>query len=160
MVKPQLVWMLDGQTNWGTHTVIQLYITHWIYSGQRSLKLCQKSPQLFHFLEEAKAIPYPCSVMLQHAPFKLGKLLENKLADLPTPKYFCQYSGQPICVLPDFFADAPPISQNKTVSKVDFTIYHSSCKNSVWTHIFNYIDPLHSDDLFCLPLPKSFSIKD
>ena len=42
-------------------------------------------------------------------------------------------------------ADAPPISQNKNSVKGQF-FYLSSCKNSVWTHIFNYTDALHSDN--------------
>ena len=44
--------------------------------------------------------------------------------DLPTPKYFCQYFGQPMSIFSDFFVDAPPISQNKTVSKVNFSIIY------------------------------------
>ena len=69
----------------------------------------------------------------------------NVLADLPTPKYFCQYSEQPVSVFSDFWVDflgvggldARPISQSKKSVKGQF-FYHSSCKNSVWTHIFNY----------------------
>ena len=47
--------------------------------------------------------------------------------------------------LPDFFADAPPISQNKTVSKVNFS-----------THIFNYTDALHLDDFILFTFTKVF----
>ena len=44
--------------------------------------------------------------------------------------------------------------------------YHSSCKNSVWTYIFNYTDALQNwhtmiwMPLFCLHLLKSFWVKD
>ena len=48
--------------------------------------------------------------------------------------------------LTGFFADAPPISQDKTVSKVNFSIIQ--LVRTVWTHIFNYTDALHSDDYF------------
>ena len=64
-----------------------------------------------------------------------------------------------------FLADAPPINQNKKSVKGHF-FYHSSCKNSVWTHIFNYTDalPLHTmtlgRPLFWLHLLKPFWIKD
>ena len=34
---------------------------------------------------------------------------------------------------------------SKQNSVTDKFFYHSSCKNSVWTHIFNYTDALHSD---------------
>ena len=48
--------------------------------------------------------------------------------DLPTPKYFCPYAEQPMSVfsdfLLDFFADAPPISQNEAVPKVNYSIIH------------------------------------
>ena len=48
--------------------------------------------------------------------------------DLPTPKYFCQYSKQPVSAfsefLTTFFADAPPINQDKRVSKDTFSVIH------------------------------------
>ena len=53
--------------------------------------------------------------------------------DLPTPKYFCPFSEQTVHIfrfLTGFLADAPPISQNKTVSKVKFSIIQL-VKNSV-----------------------------
>ena len=47
-------------------------------------------------------------------------LQTTSTSDLSTQKYFCQYSEQPMSIVsnfwPDFFADGPPISQNKTVS--------------------------------------------
>ena len=61
--------------------------------------------------------------------------------------------------LPDFFADAPPISQNKTVSKVNFSIIHlvrTVCEltsSIIQTHYTR-------TTLFCLHLRKLFSIED
>ena len=70
--------------------------------------------------------------------------------DLPTPKYFCQYSEQPMSVFsdfsPDFFFCGCTTNQSKQISVEGQFFYHSSCKNSVWSHIFNYTDALHSDD--------------
>ena len=58
------------------------------------------------------------------------------------------------------FADAPPISQNKTTSKVNFSIIQL-VKNSVRTHIFNLIQTHYTrTTLFCLRLRKSFSIEN
>ena len=51
-----------------------------------------------------------------------------------------------------FFVYAPPINQNKSVKGQLF--YHSSCKNSVWTHIPNYTDSLHSDDFILFTSAK------
>ena len=58
--------------------------------------------------------------------------------DLPTPKYFCQYSELPVSVFSDiwldylvclfclvsFLADAPPINQNKKMSKDNFSVIY------------------------------------
>ena len=76
--------------------------------------------------------------------------------DLPTPKYFCQYSEQSVHIFrffTGFFCGSPPLSQNKTVSKVNF-FYHSSCKNNVRTHIFTYTETLHSDDFILFTFVK------
>ena len=98
--------------------------------------------------------------------------------DLPTLKYFCQYSQQPVSV----FSDCDRIvllcvcvcvcvcgwttnqSNQKSVKGQFF--YHSSCKNSVWTPIFNLYrcttKLAHYDTrtlLFWLHLLKSFWIK-
>ena len=61
--------------------------------------------------------------------------------------------------LSDFFADAPLISQNKTVSKANFSIIHlvrTVCQlasSIIQTHYTQMT-------LFCLHLPKSFSVED
>ena len=70
-------------------------------------------------------------------------------ADLPTPKYFCLYSKQPMSVFsnfwPDYCADAPT-NQSKRSSVNGQFFYHSSCKSSVWTRIFSDAGALRSDD--------------
>ena len=100
-----------------------------------------------------------CSYLLMEPAY--NKVL---VPDLPTPKYFCPYSEQAMSVFsdfwPDFLADTPPISQNKTVSKVNFSIIQL-VQNSLWTHIFNLIQTHYTrTTLFCLRLRKSFSIID
>ena len=76
-----------------------------------------------------------------------GMLFAQLVTGLPTPKYFCQYSEQPMSLFSDFWLDFLQLhhqSVRTNIFKGQF-FYHLSCKNSVWTHIFNYTDPLHSD---------------
>ena len=54
----------------------------------------------------------------------------------------------------DFSADAPQINQSRWSSVKGQFLYYSSCKNSVWTHIFNYTDTLHSDDFILFTSAK------
>ena len=82
--------------------------------------------------------------------------------NLPTPKYFCQYSEQPMSVLSKFWQEfcgcnTDQSKQNGVKSKF---FYHSSCKNNVWTHIFNYTDALHSDDFILFTSVKVVLIED
>ena len=73
-------------------------------------------------------------------------LIQLAYADLPTSKY----SKQTVSVFSDFsldfFADAPPISQNKTVFKVIFFYYSASKNKCVNSHLQFNTDALHSDD--------------
>ena len=60
---------------------------------------------------------------------------------------------------PDFFADAPPISQNEAVSNVNFSIIHhvrTACEITSSTTQTHYT----RTTLFCLHLWKLFLIKD
>ena len=58
-----------------------------------------------------------------------------------------------------FFADAPPISQNEAVSKVNFSIIH--LVRTVCELTFSIIQTHNTrTTLFCLHLRKSFSIED
>ena len=60
---------------------------------------------------------------------------------------------------PDLFVDAPPISQNKTVSKVNFSSIHlvrTGCQLTFSIIQKNYTQTT----LFCLHLRKSFLIED
>ena len=86
-----------------------------------------------------------------------------EFTDLPTPKYFCPYSEQPMSIFSDFwpayFADAPPNSQNKAVSKVKFSNIHLVRTGCQLT--FSIIQTYYNQTtLFCLHLQKSFSIED
>ena len=45
-------------------------------------------------------------------------------------------------------------NQSKQNSVKGQFCYHSSCKNSVWTHIFNYTDALHSDNFILFTFAK------
>ena len=45
-----------------------------------------------------------------------------------------------------FFFDGCTINQSKQSSVNGQFFYYSSCKNRMWTHIFNYTEALHSDD--------------
>ena len=90
-------------------------------------------------------------------------LSNTHIPDLPTPKYFCPYSEQPMSIFSDFllyfFADAPPISQNKTVSKVNFSTIHlvrTVCEltSSIIQRHYTWTT------LFCFHLRKSFLIEN
>ena len=74
--------------------------------------------------------------------------IDTHTTDLPTPKYFSQYSKQPMSVLSKFwqaFCGCTTDESKQNSVKSQF-FYHLSCKNSVWTHIFNDTDALHSDN--------------
>ena len=73
-----------------------------------------------------------------HIFFCCKKSVQSQIPDRPTPKYFCQFSKQPVFVFSDFWpdfggggggggereaADAPPIKTNKR-SKDNFSIIH------------------------------------
>ena len=79
------------------------------------------------------------------------------MPDLPNPKYFCPYSEQPLSAFsafwPDFFCGCTTYQSKRSSVKGQF-FYCLSCKNSVWTHIFNYIDALHSDDFILFTSAK------
>ena len=64
------------------------------------------------------------------------------------PQNTCQYSGQPMSVFSDLWGCSNNQSKQNSVKGKFF--YHSSCKNSMWTHIFNYTDTLHSDNFILL----------
>ena len=85
------------------------------------------------------------------------------LGRLPTPKYFCLCSQQPMSIfsdfLPDFFSEAPPISQNEAMSKVNFSIIH--LVRTVCELTFTIIQTHYTQTtLICLRLRKSFLIED
>ena len=76
---------------------------------------------------------------------------EHTIPDLPTLKYFCPYSEQPMSIfsdfLPDFFADAP--------SKVSKAIHHV---RTVCELTFSIIQMRYTrTPLFCLHLQNFFS---
>ena len=71
-----------------------------------------------------------------------------------TPNNLCLYFP----IFDRIFCGCTTNQSKQNSVKVIFSIIH--CKNSVWTHIFNYTDALHFTTLFCLHLRKSFSIED
>ena len=75
--------------------------------------------------------------------------------DLPTPKYLSVLWTAHVRIFRFFywiFCGCTNQSQQKSVKGYFFN--HSSCKNSEWTHIFNYTDALHSDDFILLASAK------
>ena len=72
--------------------------------------------------------------------------IHSHTTDLPTPVLWTAY----VLIfrfLTRFFCRCTT-NQSKQKQCQRPVFYHSSCKNSVWTHIFNYTDALHSDYLF------------
>ena len=82
--------------------------------------------------------------------------------DLPTPNTSVSTPNSqcPYFLFFDWTFCRCTTNQSKQNSVKDKFFYHSSCKNSVWTHIFNYTDALHLDDFICLHLRKLFLIED
>ena len=122
------------------------------YGSKRFTSLkCKKKPFLETFSCGLSLISFhPCCPSLPH--FKHGN----------STRQLNQYYEQPISILSDFwpyfFADAP-VNQNKTVSKVNFSIIHlvrTVCEltsSIIQTHYTR-------TTLFSLHLRKSFSIED
>ena len=107
--------------------------------------------QMFMMCAYARArvcvIHWHCTAQL--SMFNMEKRYRNKIIIIIIITSVCTLNS--LCPYFQFFftrfslAGAPPISQNKNSVKGQF-FYLSSCKNSVWTHIFNYTDVLHSDN--------------
>ena len=67
--------------------------------------------------------------------------LPTQNTSVRTPNSLCPY-----CQIFDWIFCSCTTNQSKQNSVKAQFFYHSSCKNSVSTHIFNYTDALHSDD--------------
>ena len=72
--------------------------------------------------------------MLSHCSHSILTPCQPVRADLPTPKYFCQYSKQPVSVCLDFLGGrgwgGRRNNQSKHKSVKGQFFYQSSCKNS------------------------------
>ena len=99
---------------------------------------------------------------LRHGGCPTHPSIPKTIADMPTPKYSalqtaCAYIFRFWTRL--FCGYTTNQSTQNSVRGQFF--YHSSCKNSVGTHIFNYTD--HHDTrttFFCLHLQQLFTLKD
>ena len=92
---------------------------------------------------------FPVTVSILFSVFSLHKHQQTCLPQLRTPNSLCPYfqiSDQIFCRC--------TTSQSKQNSAKGQFFHHSSCKNSVSTHIFNYTDALHLDDFILFTSAK------
>ena len=104
------------------------------------------------------------SAILTPGPASALILKCNASTDLPTLKYFCQYSEQPLSVFSDFLPDFLQMHHQSTKAKVsndNFSIIHLVRTVCELTSLINIIQMHYTRMiLFCLHLRKSFSIEN